>query len=229
MNFPDWLHYDPLTDVLTIHGKRYDARIFGEARLLGPPGTVLRVEEGPGDVVTLTNAKDLELAVAQAVEFATYVEEHAKGKMEEAARRFLSMPFAQELAGVLKAGREARAGGEVMGYICHSFDKPSSFRLTPAGLTIGFGEHPVYTRSPADQSGWQPIDTAPLDGTAVLLFGRYWADGQGWMKYAMLGQYLEQGFQPHSPCWVAWGPNGRFAVRPTTWKPVTKPASKGEG
>lgn len=39
----------------------------------------------------------LELAVAQAVEFAEYVEAHAKGKMEEAARHFLSMPYAQDL------------------------------------------------------------------------------------------------------------------------------------
>lgn len=52
---------------------------------------------------------ELELACAQAVEFATYVEEHAKGKMEAAARRFMSMEFAQELARVLKAGREGPA------------------------------------------------------------------------------------------------------------------------
>jgi len=39
-----------------------------------------------------------EIAVAQAVEFAQYVEEHAKGKMSDAARRFLSLPYAQDLA-----------------------------------------------------------------------------------------------------------------------------------
>jgi hypothetical protein len=38
------------------------------------------------------------IAVAQAVEFAEYVESHAKGAMVQAARRFLSLPYAQEIA-----------------------------------------------------------------------------------------------------------------------------------
>lgn len=40
---------------------------------------------------------DREVAIAQAVEFAEYVEQHAKGKMEEAAKRLLSQSFAQEM------------------------------------------------------------------------------------------------------------------------------------
>lgn len=51
---PKWLTYDPATDVLTIHGKRYSAGMFGEEGFLAPPGTLLRVEAGAPDVVTLT-------------------------------------------------------------------------------------------------------------------------------------------------------------------------------
>lgn len=39
-----------------------------------------------------------DVALAQAVEFAEYVERQAKGAMVDAAKRFLSLPYAQELA-----------------------------------------------------------------------------------------------------------------------------------
>lgn len=51
---PQWLTYDADTDVLTIHGKRYSAGMFGEEGFLSPVGTLLRVEAGVPDVVTLT-------------------------------------------------------------------------------------------------------------------------------------------------------------------------------
>lgn len=54
---------------------------------------------------------EMDVAVAQAVEFAEYVEQHAKGKMEEAARRFLSLPYAQDVAARLKAGNAAISSG----------------------------------------------------------------------------------------------------------------------
>lgn len=41
---------------------------------------------------------DKDVAIAQAVGFATYVEEHAKGEMVKAAKRFLALPYAQEIA-----------------------------------------------------------------------------------------------------------------------------------
>lgn len=41
---------------------------------------------------------DKDVALAQAVEFADYVERQAKGAMVDAAKRFLSLPYAQELA-----------------------------------------------------------------------------------------------------------------------------------
>ena len=50
---PDWMAYDPMNDVLTIHGRRYSAAMFGEQGFLSPAGTVLRVAEGQPDCVTL--------------------------------------------------------------------------------------------------------------------------------------------------------------------------------
>lgn len=43
-----------------------------------------------------------ETAVGQAVAFAQYVEDHAKGGMVEAARKFLSLPFSQEISARFK-------------------------------------------------------------------------------------------------------------------------------
>lgn len=49
------------------------------------------------------NKTDKDIAVAQAVEFAQYVVDHAKGRMVEAAERFLSLAHSQEIAARLKA------------------------------------------------------------------------------------------------------------------------------
>lgn len=51
---PDWLQVDEQAGVLTIHGKRYAVDLFGPKGFLAPAGTVLRIELGPGDVVTCT-------------------------------------------------------------------------------------------------------------------------------------------------------------------------------
>jgi hypothetical protein len=51
---PEWLSYDPVTDILTIHGKRYAAGLFGEHGFLSPVGTILRVEHSQPECVTLT-------------------------------------------------------------------------------------------------------------------------------------------------------------------------------
>lgn len=53
---------------------------------------------------SLKERGDVEIAVAQAVEFAEYVTEHAKGKMVERARHFLSLPYSQELSARLRQG-----------------------------------------------------------------------------------------------------------------------------
>lgn len=51
---PLWITYDAERDVLTIHGKRYSAGLFGEDGFCSPAGSVLRIEQGPDDVVTVT-------------------------------------------------------------------------------------------------------------------------------------------------------------------------------
>ena len=48
--------------------------------------------------IDLARIEELEIAVAQAVEFAEYVEGAAKGAMVERARYFLSLPYAKRLA-----------------------------------------------------------------------------------------------------------------------------------
>jgi hypothetical protein len=50
---PDWLSYSENTDTLTIHGKRYAAGLFGSEGFLSPVGTLLRIVDGVGDVVTV--------------------------------------------------------------------------------------------------------------------------------------------------------------------------------
>lgn len=49
---------------------------------------------------------DMEVALAQATALAEYVEEHAKGKMEQAAKQFLSNDFAEELRTRLATKRQ---------------------------------------------------------------------------------------------------------------------------
>lgn len=57
--------------------------------------------------------REPEVSVAQAVEFAECVERQAKGAMVEAARKFLSVPYAQELRAKLRlAERVAGAPAE---------------------------------------------------------------------------------------------------------------------
>jgi hypothetical protein len=53
---------------------------------------------------------DKDIALAQAVEFAEYVERQAKGEMVKAARKFLSLPYAQEIAKRLTPPGSGRGG-----------------------------------------------------------------------------------------------------------------------
>ncbi|MDP3273406.1 MAG: hypothetical protein U1D69_12820 [Polynucleobacter sp.] len=51
---PTWMRYDPVTDVLIIHGKKYAVALFGRDGFLGDPGDLLRIEKGGDDVVAVT-------------------------------------------------------------------------------------------------------------------------------------------------------------------------------
>jgi len=50
---PDWISYAPAADVLTIHGRRYSAKLFDGRGFGSPPGTLLRIVDGSIDVVTV--------------------------------------------------------------------------------------------------------------------------------------------------------------------------------
>jgi len=74
---------------------------------------------------------------------------------------------------------------------------------------------------------WQPIETAPTDGTCMLLWGRYALDEQGWFSEPLYGQF--SGVK-----WVIWGAGIRFNCRPTHWYSLPDPPNEkapraGEG
>lgn len=71
------------------------------AALTPPEGYVLVPLE------SLTESEK-DVALGQAVELATYVERQAKGSMREAAQRFLSLGYAQEIARRLEESRRPR-------------------------------------------------------------------------------------------------------------------------
>jgi hypothetical protein len=64
---------------------------------------------------------------------------------------------------------------------------------------------------------WQPIETAPTDGTTVLV-GQWFADEDG--------PYFLQGTSSYSQKW-GWG--GYFPSRPSHWKPLDPPPAPPEG
>lgn len=68
-----------------------------DAMLINKHVRELREALAPETVEALTES-DKDVALGQAVEFAAYVERQAKGTMRDAAKRFLSLPYAQEIA-----------------------------------------------------------------------------------------------------------------------------------
>lgn len=77
---------------------------------------------------------------------------------------------------------------------------------------------------PFRSDGWQPIETAPRD-RRVLLWGRYWSDGQGWFSDALSGWWSAE--------LERWEANGglhsySFGVRPTHWMPLPAPPQTKE-
>lgn len=63
---------------------------------------LLALIQQPGQAMEALSESEKEVALGQAVEFAEYVERQAKGAMRDAAKRFLSLPYSQEVAARLK-------------------------------------------------------------------------------------------------------------------------------
>lgn len=82
-----------------------------------------------------------ETAVAQAVAFAQYVEDHAKGSMVEAARKFLSLPFSQQIAARL--------------------NRVDELELELAAVTEERDAIIASARIRDTNAGWRPIETRP--------------------------------------------------------------------
>lgn len=61
---------------------------------------------------------------------------------------------------------------------------------------------------------WFPIESAPKDGTPVLLHGRYWSDSQGEMKHPLVGVWVDS--RERWECFA----RVVFGVRPTRWMPL---------
>lgn len=67
------------------------------------------------------------------------------------------------------------------------------------------------TENPTILSGWQPIETAPRDGTPVWVGGHH-SNGSPWMKQAWWA-----GVRAWETMW------GRLSVRPDYWHPDLPP------
>jgi len=61
-----------------------------------------------------------DIALAQAVTFAEYVSDHAKGSMVEAAKRFLSLDYSKQIAARLAAPPDAVVTDEMVLRACHA-------------------------------------------------------------------------------------------------------------
>lgn len=73
-------------------------------------------------------------------------------------------------------------------------------------------------------SEWQPIETAPKDGTPILVSNPERAG----VWIAHYNAVYQSGFRPDNP-WaclmlnVRWHPNQRASMKPTHWMPLPAP------
>lgn len=74
---------------------------------------------------------------------------------------------------------------------------------------------------------WQPIETAPKDGTRIILFGgEYWCDWQREVKGPAIAAWINSPDRPDKwdKCWTVAaaesGYEGAFYDNPTHWLPL---------
>jgi hypothetical protein len=69
-------------------------------------------------------------------------------------------------------------------------------------------------------NGWKPIETAPKDGTSILLSDGKWV-GEGYYSEHSGGTWWEAGSH--------WTDAHDGQIYPTHWQPLPPPPSEGEG
>lgn len=74
----------------------------------------------------------------------------------------------------------------------------------------------------ADAAGWGPIDTAPKDGAAVLLFSGYWRICVGWYEDDhMIDGNEASGWTDGTV--ADWGQEWNTRLHPAHWRPLPTP------
>lgn len=117
-----------------------------------------------------------------------------------------------------------------MSAILHSTDYPAlpdtDYRLYEAGNRDGYGEafdaDQMRAYVDADRAArWQPIETAPKDGTAVLVYQKI--DGAHWLitpAYFAGGHWLIVCFHDG---------NVEYEIAPSLWQPIPLPPAPNQG
>lgn len=133
------------------------------------------------EVETLSES-DKEVAMAQAVELAQYVEKNAKGGLREAAARFLSLSYAQDVAQRLRGAPTGT--DEYLAYLEAAVDE-AGFVIKHDGGSLGNSNFRIEPKVPASPSiplkvfsegPWvfgetgQQFSGADLDGAAFAAY-----------------------------------------------------------
>jgi hypothetical protein len=70
-------------------------------------------------------------------------------------------------------------------------------------------------------SRWQPIATAPKDGTPILIY----VPDHGWTQPILMASWSSDERHPQHNCWEIWCGSGRYSgdikpEHPTHWMPL---------
>lgn len=123
----------PQEGVITINGKHYAEELFGTKGFLSEPGTILRIEAGPGDVVTCTTL------AAPAPLSNTQIWQIAAGHFDEYAEYEQVIEFARNIEQHIRGVSTAQAQPSVAGPAAHTTGEPV--------------EHPTFTKHEVDAAG----------------------------------------------------------------------------
>ena len=208
---PDWVQYEETSDVLIVHGKRYAAGIFGKAGFLGPPGTLLRVECGDADCVTLARVPPS----ANAGEPRALNPRHIRKFLQALQAGEMSVSRAVEIL-------DAWVGGYYEDEMV-PLPPPDSCLIAddefPMEIVRKLRSELAAAPPTAQAEGWRPIETAPKDCQAILV-----TEG----RFCHCVEWNEE-FD-----WWAVDDNklGPFRLRgssPTHWMPLPPPPTSAEG